>query len=1208
METAVDRFWDLVSGALLLNPEVFKLINILPDGTKTALMIVFVAGLSQAIGQSVVLFINRVKPFRFFLSLLVGAILFACSFVFWGFSTWLASHIIFGSNVGFQSVTRTLSLSYAPQMFDILGGLPYFGIPIFLLLSVWSLLGMVTGFKVLAGLGTWGAFACAGLGWLVFQLLQRTVGSPIMAFGEWLSNKVAGTEIERNRKELKNIVMAGGVGNQESASNTQSNQGWMHQIKRFINFRVIASTVFIVLIAISLITQDWLGVWLGALSQGIQLLLQFTLISVIALIVSILLTPLEALGWWAGWYSNQDSELGTSVRPISSQTEIARYVVYLDGINQGSYDYLPSVEVFLNRLADGIPPNVLIVKGIMSYSAMNQPLREGMFGFMWRIIDSITLKNPSNPIAFITNIRNVVAVAVSADSRYGPIQNQGLAQVLCKSLVQNGYEIGSDIPITLIGFSGGGQMSMGAVPFLKRLTGAPIEVISLAGVISGNTGAMEIEHLYHLVGKQDYVEKIGPIMFPGRWSVFFLSNWNRAKRRGRISFISLGPVGHNGVDGPFSEEEFLPDGRHNLGQTLDMITGILLKDWALVGFDPDKIKISNYKLYRQGIFNQIDYYPLNQSVNLQLYQPIGTWMGRLILPTQEQRQVVKGIFFEVHHADATYQHLVGQIVILRWSEDPKTQAYIQRVTQSVHFIEQAQVSKEQGNIHPDRINHWHHVDPLESLAGARPEDDVLVKLPEPVEIKSNNENFVLRISQEPIQISGRFYGLVTIVQNLGNDLFRVRHYRDTSKNFDGAEEIVYIPSVIADRNGVLPSSNDKIERSPVNSKGWYIYGSKNSEDTFVVQAVAPYALFSVSPEEIIFGKKATIDYINHEYWQHVVADKGEIKTVLLYPSVSFLPEFLEEKMDLEVEAINQWKEEDCALLMHVFGGIGGKNPEFAPMGIYFGHFAYGTAKVVREPLTQELRFDIEYRQIYAHNTSGITSGNNSWIRYMGDRQWGFLGYRPIADILVKFSPLTEDYDFYGFKFSPLNRVIDELNAMAARYRVGDGTGTSFVSSVNSCVQDSHQALYRSLKRMIAEVELNPNYVKWLREHPKHQQTKRFLELINLVKSLSRELTPLGIVRPDWEYDRTALGAFPIENPGKTLFKTLASWRSLLPRLANDRVAMIFLQLGASLWVQRTNQVGGFNPDIEPIAPTDFGNRVPDIQTPFSISGQPETKS
>ena len=1218
METAVDRFWDLVSGALSLNPEVFELINILPDGTTAALIIVLAAGLSQGIGQSVVLFINRVKPFRFLFSLLLGAILFTCSFVFWGFSTWSASSLFFGSNVDFPSVTRTLSLSYAPQIFDFLGGLPYFGIPIFVLLSVWSLLGMVTGLKVLSGLSIWGAFVCGGLGWLVFQLLQRTIGGPVAAFGQWLSNKVAGTELERDRQGLKNIVMAG---NRQSHGNTRRNQTWMGWIKglmssRFnsrsnfrlnsrlnfkLNFKLIAFTVFIALILTSLITRDWLGVWLGALSQGIKLLIQFGFISIVALIFSILLTPLEALGWWAGWYGNESLELGTAVKPVSSQIEIARYAIYLDGINQGSREYLPTVEVFLDRLADAIPPNVLLVEGIMSYSVTNQPLREGALGFIWRMIDSITLKNPSNPIAFITNIRNIVAVAVGADSRYGPIQNQGLAQVLCKSLLENGYEIGSGKPITLIGFSGGGQMSMGAASFLKRLTGAPIEVISLAGVISGNTGTMEIEHLYHLVGKQDRVEKVGAIMFPGRWQFFFQSNWNRAKRRGKISFISLGPVGHNGVDGPLSEQELLPDGRNNLRQTLDIITGILVKDWALARFDSNKVKISNYALFRQGVFNRFDYYPLDLSVDSKLYQPIGTWMGRLILPSQEQRQVAKGVFFEVHHADAAYQHLVGQTIILRWSEDAKTQAYVQRVTQTIHFIEQAQASIKKGNIHPDRINNWHHVEPLESLAGARPEDDLLVKLPEPVVVESDNGHFVLRIDREPMQISGRFYGLVIIVQNLGNDLFRVRHYNRTSRNFDAAEETVYIPAVIADRNGVFPSSNHEIERSPVNSKGWYIYGAKNSENIFVVQAIAPHALFSLFPEKVIFGEQATIDYINHEYWDNAVADKGQIKTVLLYPSVSSTPEFFEEKIHLEAEAINQWKEGDRALVMHLFGGVGGKKPEFAPMGIYFGHFAYGIAKVVREPLTEKLRFDIEYRQIYTHNTSGITSGNNSWIRYMGDRQWGFLGYRPISDILVKFSPLTEDYNFYGFQFSPLGRIIDELDVMMARYRTGDGRGTTFISPVNSCVQDSHQALYRSLKRMTAEIELNPNYLQWLRDHPEHQQTKRFLQLVNLVKSLSAELTPLGIVRPDWEYEKRTLGAFPFENPGKALFKTLASWRSLLPRWANDRIAMIFLQLGASLWVQRSNQVGGLNPDIEPLAPTDFENRVPSIEKPFPIS-------
>jgi len=60
-------------------------------------------------------------------------------------------------------------------------------------------------------------------------------------------------------------------------------------------------------------------------------------------------------------------------------------------------------------------------------------------------------------------------------------------------------------------------------------------------------------------------------------------------------------------------------------------------------------------------------------------------------------------------------------------------------------------------------------------------------------------------------------------------------------------------------------------------------------------------------------------------------------------------------------------------------------------------------------------------------------------------------------------------------------------------------------------------------------------------------------------------------------------------------KALASWRSLLPRLANDIITMIFLQLGATVWVTQAYQVGGDDPDIEPVAPTDFGIRVPKIK-------------
>jgi len=54
-----------------------------------------------------------------------------------------------------------------------------------------------------------------------------------------------------------------------------------------------------------------------------------------------------------------------------------------------------------------------------------------------------------------------------------------------------------------------------------------------------------------------------------------------------------------------------------------------------------------------------------------------------------------------------------------------------------------------------------------------------------------------------------------------------------------------------------------------------------------------------------------------------------------------------------------------------------------------------------------------------------------------------------------------------------------------------------------------------------------------------------------------------------------------------LLRGLVSWRTMLPRLASDTIVELFLSQGAAMWVLRTNQVGGFDPDIEPVAPTTF---------------------
>ena len=333
-------------------------------------------------------------------------------------------------------------------------------------------------------------------------------------------------------------------------------------------------------------------------------------------------------------------------------------------------------------------------------------------------------------MGLVINLRNILIVAVSADQRFGPIYNQGVAQRVYESLVQVGYPTAGGIPLTLIGYSGGGQIALGILPFLKQALGAPIEVISLAGVISGT----EAEQIYHLVGTKDPVERLGPIMFPRRWKVVPLSYWNRAKRKGKITFISLGPVGHQTPGGVLDDQAVLPDGRSHLQQTLDLTLDILVGDLRQ-HLDIQKIqvvKLGNYYQFQRAAFNHPSYYPVQQTLPAPWYRPVGDWVGRLVLPEPSQRPHLDGVWLELLHTPPAYRAWLGQRVPLRWQSATDLKKRFQSVIRDIHFSAEAEDSHRQGLILPTRLNHWRLVTLLESLAGAHPIDDIIVKLPTPV--------------------------------------------------------------------------------------------------------------------------------------------------------------------------------------------------------------------------------------------------------------------------------------------------------------------------------------------------------------------------------------------------------------------------------------------------------------------------------------------
>ncbi|OCR00483.1 hypothetical protein BCD67_25960 [Oscillatoriales cyanobacterium USR001] len=211
--TAIDKFWELMLGVLSLNSEAFNLIQTLPQGEKAALYTVILAGFSQALGQSIVLSINKVKPLRFILSLVIATSLFTFGYIFWATTTWLIGQILFSKSIPYLAmpaagvaIATTLGLAYAPLAFSFFVALPYLGVPISILLSIWSLLAFVIGLKVILGISISSAFWCGILGWIINEILERSIGRPVAAIGSWLANTFPAAKLVTNLKDLEKFL------------------------------------------------------------------------------------------------------------------------------------------------------------------------------------------------------------------------------------------------------------------------------------------------------------------------------------------------------------------------------------------------------------------------------------------------------------------------------------------------------------------------------------------------------------------------------------------------------------------------------------------------------------------------------------------------------------------------------------------------------------------------------------------------------------------------------------------------------------------------------------------------------------------------------------------------------------------------------------------------------------------------------------------
>ncbi len=189
----------------MFDANIFVAVQRAQGGIWLALAVVALAGISASVGQSLVLFINRVRPSRFVPAVLISLISYLAGYLLWTASIYAVGKYGFGKPVTWAPVAAVVGLAYAPQVLAFFELTPFFGNPFGILLSLWTMVAIVIAVQTALGLTLWQAVLAAGLGWLLLQAVRRTVGIPIYGVGRWLRKKAIGAQLQYAVKDLPQL-------------------------------------------------------------------------------------------------------------------------------------------------------------------------------------------------------------------------------------------------------------------------------------------------------------------------------------------------------------------------------------------------------------------------------------------------------------------------------------------------------------------------------------------------------------------------------------------------------------------------------------------------------------------------------------------------------------------------------------------------------------------------------------------------------------------------------------------------------------------------------------------------------------------------------------------------------------------------------------------------------------------------------------------
>lgn len=195
--------FETIGYALRLDPRAFAITILHPNGGWIIAGIVFLAGMSMLLGQSVMLFVNQVRRGRFFFSLVTNGVVFLISYAVWGLAVAFIATFLFEINIiNDVIIVFLIGVSTAPLVFGFLILIPYMGPAIGKILNVWQLLIMTAAVRFTFDVSIVEAIIAVGLSWLLMLVVSNTIGRPVVHLRNLIYRKITGSDLDATTQDI----------------------------------------------------------------------------------------------------------------------------------------------------------------------------------------------------------------------------------------------------------------------------------------------------------------------------------------------------------------------------------------------------------------------------------------------------------------------------------------------------------------------------------------------------------------------------------------------------------------------------------------------------------------------------------------------------------------------------------------------------------------------------------------------------------------------------------------------------------------------------------------------------------------------------------------------------------------------------------------------------------------------------------------------